>query len=89
MRFPVTIALYVLSVTIVGAAQSIQHKGIRPYPAHLFVDVLAKVGYVEYTATAIEMRIHQICSEAFKYGQRDLSLINIHKRPPLDSQNNF
>ena len=54
MRFPiVTIALAdVLPMAIVVAIQSIHHKGVCPYPAHLFIDVLAKVGYVK-NATAI------------------------------------
>ena len=58
MRFPVTIALGVLPVTIASAIQSIQHKGICSYPAHLFIDILAKIGYIEYTTPAIKMRIH-------------------------------
>ena len=52
MRF-VTISLAdVYPVAIVVAVQSIHYKGVRPYPAHLFIDVLAKVGYVK-NATAI------------------------------------
>jgi hypothetical protein len=47
MRF-VTITLAdVLPVAIVAAVQSIHYKGVCPYPAHLFIDVLAKVGYVK------------------------------------------
>jgi hypothetical protein len=75
----VTVAIArVLPVTVVGTVQSIQHKGICSYPAHLFIDKLAKVSYIEYTTPAIKMRIHQICSEAFKYRQRDLSLVYVH-----------
>jgi hypothetical protein len=54
MRFPVvTITLTdVLPVAIVVAVQSIHCKGVCPYPAHLFIDVLAQVGYVK-NATSI------------------------------------
>ena len=59
MRFPVTIILTdVLPVAIVVAIQPIQHEGVCPYPAHLFVDVLAKVGNVADTASIVQMRIH-------------------------------
>jgi hypothetical protein len=49
MRFAiVTITLAdVLPMAIVVAVQSIRYKGVCPYPAHLFIDVLAKVGYVK------------------------------------------
>ena len=36
----------VLPVTIIVAVQAIHYKGVCPYPAHLFIDVLAQVGYV-------------------------------------------
>jgi hypothetical protein len=79
----VTVAIArVLPLAVVGTVQSIQHKGICSYSAHLFVDVLAKIGYIEYTTPAIKMRIHQVCSEAFKYGQRDLSFVYIHGTHP-------
>jgi hypothetical protein len=68
MRF-VTIALAdVLPVAIVVAVQSIHYKGVRPYPAHLFIDVLAKVGYVKNATSIVEVRIHQVSPEAFEYG---------------------
>jgi hypothetical protein len=45
MRIPiVTIILAdVLHVALVIPVQSIHHKGVCSYPAHLFIDVLAKV----------------------------------------------
>ena len=60
MRFPVvTMTLAdVLPVAIVVAVQSIHYKGVCPYSAHLFIDVLAKVGYVEDATAIVEMRIH-------------------------------
>ena len=65
MHFPVTI-LGVLPVTIASAVQSIQHKGIRSYPAHLFIDVLAKVGYVKNATPIIQVRISQIFPKVFE-----------------------
>jgi len=44
--------LGVLPVTIASAVQSVQHEGTCSYPAYLFIDVLAKVGYVK-NATSI------------------------------------
>jgi hypothetical protein len=44
----VTITLTdVLPVAVVVAVRSIHYKGVGPYPAHHFIDVLAKVGYVK------------------------------------------
>jgi hypothetical protein len=70
MRFPiVTITLAdVLPVAIVVAVQSIRYKGVCPYPAHLFIDVLAKVGYVKNPTSVVQVRINQVSPEAFEYG---------------------
>jgi hypothetical protein len=46
----------VLLVAIVVAVQSIHCKGIRPYPAHLFIDVLAKVGYAKNATSIVQVR---------------------------------
>jgi hypothetical protein len=40
-----------------GCRTIIDHKNGCPYPAHLFIDVLAKVGYVENAASIIQTRI--------------------------------
>ena len=56
----------VLSVAIVIAVQSIHYKGIRPYPAHLFIHVLAKVGYVKNATSIVQVRINQVFPEAFE-----------------------
>jgi len=54
MRFPVAITFTdILPVAIVAAVESIQHKGICPYSAHLFINVLAKVGNVEDAASIV------------------------------------
>jgi hypothetical protein len=70
MRFLiVTIPLAdALPVAIVVAVQSIHCNGGCPYPAHLFIDVLAKVGYVENASSIVQVRIHQVFPEAFEYG---------------------
>jgi len=48
MRFRlVTITIAdVLPVVIAVAEQSVHCKGVCPYQAHLFIEVLAKVGYI-------------------------------------------
>jgi hypothetical protein len=70
MGFPiVSIALAeALPVTIVVAVQSIHQKGVCPYPAHLFIDVLAKVGNVKNSTPIVQVCVHQIFSEAFEQG---------------------
>ncbi|MBZ5707520.1 MAG: hypothetical protein LAN63_19420 [Acidobacteriia bacterium] len=70
MRFPVvTITLAgVLPVAIVVAVQATHYKGVCPYPAHLFIDVLAKVGYVKNATSIVQVRINQVCPEAFEHG---------------------
>ena len=70
MRFPVvTMTLAdVLPVAIVVAVQSIHYKGVCPYSAHLFIDVLAKIGYVKNATSIVQVCIHQVCSEAFEHG---------------------
>jgi len=59
MRFlVVTITLSdVLPMAIVVAVQSIHCEAGCPYPAHQFIDVLAKVGYVKNATAIIHTRI--------------------------------
>jgi hypothetical protein len=65
----VTITLADVSpVAIVVAVQSIHYNGVCPYPAHLFRDVLAKVGYVKNPTSIVQVRIHQVSPEAFEQG---------------------
>lgn len=48
MSFPIVTRLAdVLPVALVVAVQSSQRKSVGPDPAHLFIEVLAKVGYVK------------------------------------------
>lgn len=65
MHSSVTI-LGVAPMTIPSAVQSIEHKGICSYSAHLFIDVLAKVGHVKDATSIIQVRINQIFSKAFE-----------------------
>ena len=46
--------------------QSIRRKGVCSYPAHLFIDVLAKVSYVKNATSIIQVRINQVFPEAFE-----------------------
>jgi hypothetical protein len=80
MRFPiVTITLTNVSpVAIVVAVQSIHYKSVCPYPGNLFIDVLAKVGYIKNATPVIQVCIPQVVSEAFEDGQRDLALVRVH-----------
>ena len=69
MRFPiVTIALADVLPLAIVAVQSIHCKGVRPYPAHLFIDVLAQVGYVKNATSIVQVCINQVAPEAFEYG---------------------
>jgi len=70
MRYPiVTITLEdVLRMAIVVAGQSIHCEAGCPYPAHLFIDVLAKVGYVKNATSIVQTRISQVFPEAFEHG---------------------
>jgi hypothetical protein len=65
MRFPITITLGVLPVTI-GTVQSIHDKGICPYIGHLFIEILAKVSYIKDTTAVFQVCVQQVCSEAFE-----------------------
>jgi hypothetical protein len=46
----------VLPVAVTAAVQRLRDMRICPDPAHLFIDVLAKVGYVEDTTPFVESR---------------------------------
>jgi hypothetical protein len=68
MRFPiVTITLEdVLPMPIV--VQSIHYETGCPYSANLFIDVLAKVGYVTNATSIVQTRISHVFSETFEHG---------------------
>jgi hypothetical protein len=46
-----------LPVAITVAVQGRRDMGVCPDPAHLFIDVLAKVGYVEDTTPVVKSRV--------------------------------
>ena len=56
-----------LSVVTVVVVQPIHCIGGCPYPAHLFIDVLAKVSYVKNATSTVQTRISQVFSEAFEH----------------------
>ena len=58
----------VLPVAIVASVQSFHCKSVCSYPAHLFIDVLAKVGDVKNATPIVQMRVNQVSPEAFEYG---------------------
>jgi hypothetical protein len=55
----------VLPVAVVVAVQVGHFKGGCPYAVHHFIDVLAQVGYVKNSTSTVQVRINQVCSEAF------------------------
>jgi len=55
----------VFPVAVVVAEQSIRYQGVCPYPTHLFIDVLAKVGYIQNATAIVEVCINQVFPEAF------------------------
>jgi hypothetical protein len=73
---PVAIVVAVVTITladvspvaIVVAVQSIHYNSVCPYPAHLFIDVLAKVGYVKNPTSIFQVCIKQVSPEAFEQG---------------------
>jgi hypothetical protein len=69
-RFPiVTITpADVLTMAIVVAIQAFHYEAACPYPTDLFVDVLAKVGYVKYAASIVQTGISQVFPETFEHG---------------------
>src|ERR1700722_12924586 len=83
MRFPiVTMALAdVLAIAILCAVQSIHCEAGCPYPAHLFIDVLAKVSYVKNATSIVQTRISKVFPESFEHGQRNLSCVCVHTAP--------
>jgi hypothetical protein len=69
VRVPVMpIFTTVLSAAIVVPVQLIEYKSVCSYPAHLFIDVLAKVGDVKNATTVVQARINQILPQAFEQG---------------------
>ena len=53
---------------VLVVVQSVHCKGTCPYSAHVFIDVLAKIGDIKNTTSILQVRIHQVSPEAFEYG---------------------
>jgi hypothetical protein len=73
-------------VPIVVAVQAIDYKGVCPYPAHLFIDVLAKVGYVKNATSIVQVRINQVSPELSSTDSGDLSFVHVHDRPHCEQR---
>lgn len=56
-----------LPVAVTVAVQSSERKGVGPDAAHLFVEILAKVGYVENAPAIVQVGINQVVPEAFEH----------------------
>jgi hypothetical protein len=56
-----------LPVAIAVAVQRLRDMRACPDPAHLFVDVLAKVCYVENPTPAVQARISQVFSQTLEH----------------------
>ena len=67
-----------LSVVTVVVVQPIHSIGGCPYPAHQFIDVLAKVSYVKNATSVVQARKNQVFPEAFEHGWCKLSCICVH-----------
>ena len=55
-------------MTTVVAVQSIHCEAGCPYPDHLFIDVLAKVGYVKNATPIVQTRISHVFPEISEHG---------------------
>jgi hypothetical protein len=67
------------------AVESIHQQTVCPYPGHLLIDVLPKIGYVKNATSIVQSPIHQLFSEGFEDGQRDLSLVRGHGNTPTNN----
>jgi len=68
MSFPIVTRLAdVLPVTLVVAVQSSQRKSVGPDPAHLLIEILAKVGYVKNASAIVQVRINQVFPQALEH----------------------
>ena len=68
-------------VAIAMAVERLRDMGGCPDPAHLFIDVLAKVGYIEDAAAIVEARISQVFSQALEHRKRYLPFVHVHRNP--------
>jgi hypothetical protein len=70
MLFPI-VAVALADIVLRAIAVAVQpiHCDARgSYPAHLFIEVLAKVGYVKNATSIVQARISQVIPETFENG---------------------
>jgi hypothetical protein len=77
-----------LPAAIAVAEQRVRGMRVRPDAAHLFINVLAKVGYVEDATPIVEARIKQVFSKIFEHGKRDLPFVCVHSELHCDQHFN-
>jgi hypothetical protein len=71
----------VVSITLADVVQSFHGEDGCPYPAHLFIDVLAKIGYIDNASSIVQASIGQIFPEIFEHGQRNLPCVCVQSAP--------
>ena len=69
-----------LSITISTAVKRRRDMRICPDAAHLFIDVLAKICYIEDATSIVEARISQVFSQTLEHGERYLPFVHIHNK---------
>jgi hypothetical protein len=69
----------VLPVAITVAVQRLSDMRVGPDTAHLFIDVLTEVGYIEDRTPIIEARIIEVFSQTFERGERNFPFVDVHK----------
>jgi len=77
---PVTVD-EVLPVAIAVPEQRFSDMRGCPDPAHLFIEILPKVGHVEDAAPIVEACVSQVLTYTFEHGERDLPFVHIHNKP--------
>ena len=69
----------ILPVAITVAVQRLSDMRVGPDTAHLFIDVLTEVGYIEDRTPIIEARIIEVFSQTFERGERNFPFVDVHK----------
>jgi hypothetical protein len=78
--------MYASVVATSVAVQCRRVIGVCPHPVHLFIEVLAKVGYIEDTTAVSEARICQVFSQTFEHRERNLPCIHVHNELPCEQR---
>src|ERR1700731_2883595 len=72
-----------LPVAVTAPVQRLRDMRVCSDTSHLFVDVLAKVCYIEDATPIVEARISQVFSQTFEHGESNLPFVYVHKQTPL------